>query len=214
MLKLNSREIIAMHIARELKDGDVVNLGVGIPTLVSKYIDNKKIYFQTENGLIGMGPPPKENEQDIDLIDAGKAPVTITPEAAFFDSAFSFAMIRGKHVDVAVLGALEIDRYGEIANWSVPNQPILGVGGAMDLVAGAKKVIVASTLFTKNGSSKLVETLTLDSSGERRVNQLVTEYANFLFQNGEIFIKDIYGDLTFEELESRIGLPLKRKISI
>lgn len=123
-------------------------------------------------------------------------------------------MIRGKHVDVAVLGALEIDCYGEIANWSVPNQPILGVGGAMDLVAGAKKVIVASTLFTKNGSSKLVETLTLDSSGERRVNQLVTEYANFLFQNGEIFIKDIYGDLTFEELESRIGLPLKRKISI
>ncbi|MFJ5763896.1 3-oxoacid CoA-transferase subunit B [Lysinibacillus sp. NPDC093210] len=214
MLKLSSREIIAMHIARELKDGDVVNLGVGIPTLVSKYIDDKKIYFQTENGLIGMGPPPKENEQDIDLIDAGKAPVTITPEAAFFDSAFSFAMIRGKHVDVAVLGALEIDRYGEIANWSVPNQPILGVGGAMDLVAGAKKVIVASTLFTKNGSSKLVETLTLDSSGERRVNQLVTEYANFLFQNGEIFIQDIYGDLTFEELESRIGLPLKRKISI
>jgi 3-oxoacid CoA-transferase B subunit len=214
MLKLSSREIIAMHIARELKDGDVVNLGVGIPTLVSKYIDDKKIYFQTENGLIGMGPPPNENEQDIDLIDAGKAPVTITPEAAFFDSAFSFAMIRGKHVDVAVLGALEIDRYGEIANWSVPNQPILGVGGAMDLVAGAKKVIVASTLFTKNGSSKLVETLTLDSSGERRVNQLVTEYANFLFQNGEIFIKDIYGDLTFEELESRIGLPLKRKISI
>jgi len=214
MLKLNSREIIAKQIAHELQDGDVVNLGVGIPTLVSKYIGDKRIYFQTENGLIGMGPPPNENEQDIDLIDAGKAPVTITPEAAFFDSAFSFAMIRGKHVDVAVLGALEIDRYGEIANWSVPNQPILGVGGAMDLVAGAKKVIVASTLFTKNGSSKLVETLTLDSSGERHVNQLITEYANFLFQNGEIFVKDIYGELTFDELESRIGLPLKRKVSI
>ncbi|MGE6517362.1 3-oxoacid CoA-transferase subunit B [Lysinibacillus sphaericus] len=213
MLKPNSREIIAKRIARELKDGDVVNLGVGIPTLVSKYLEDKKIYLQTENGLIGMGPPPNDKEQDIDLIDASKAPVTITPEAAFFDSAFSFAMIRGKHVDVAVLGTLEVDRYGEIANWSVPNQPILGVGGAMDLVAGAKKVIVASTLFTKDGSSKLVETLTLDSSGERRVNQFVTEYANFIFQDGEIFIKDIYGDLTVEELEARIGLPLRRNIN-
>ncbi len=213
MLKPNSREIIAKRIAHELKDGDVVNLGVGIPTLVSKYLEDKKIYLQTENGLIGMGPPPNDNEQDIDLIDASKAPVTITPEAAFFDSAFSFAMIRGKHVDVAVLGTLEVDRYGEIANWSVPNQPILGVGGAMDLVAGAKKVIVASTLFTKDGSSKLVETLTLDSSGERRVNQFVTEYANFIFQDDEIFIKDIYGNLTVEELESRIGLPLRRKIN-
>ncbi|WP_431026907.1 3-oxoacid CoA-transferase subunit B [Lysinibacillus sp. LZ02] len=213
MLKLNSREIIAKRIAHELKDGDVVNLGVGIPTLVSKYIGDKKVYLQTENGLLGMGPPPNKDEIDIDLIDAGKDPVTITQEASFFDSAFSFAMIRGKHIDVAVLGTLEVDRYGEIANWSVPNQPILGVGGAMDLVAGAKKVIVASTLFTKDGSPKLVESLTLDSSGERRVNQFVTEYANFIFQDGEIFIDDIYGGLTFEELERRIGLPLRQKIN-
>ncbi len=211
MLKLNSREIIAQRIARELKDGDVVNLGIGIPTLVSKYIGDKKVYLQTENGLLGMGPPPKEDQIDIDLIDAGKNPTTITPEASFFDSAFSFGMIRGKHIDVAVLGTLEVDRYGEIANWSVPNQPILGVGGAMDLVAGAKKVIVASTLFTKEGCPKLVESLTLDSSGERRVNQFVTEYANFIFQEGEIFIDAIYGDLSFEELERRIGLPLKQK---
>ena len=211
MLKLNSREIIAQRIARELKDGDVVNLGIGIPTLVSKYIGDKKVYLQTENGLLGMGPPPKENHIDIDLIDAGKNPTTITPEASFFDSAFSFGMIRGRHIDVAVLGTLEVDRYGEIANWSVPNQPILGVGGAMDLVAGAKKVIVASMLFTKDGYPKLVESLTLDSSGERRVNQFVTEYANFSFQDDEIFIEDIYGDLTFEELERRIGLPLKQK---
>lgn len=120
-------------------------------------------------------------------------------------------MIRGNHIDVAVLGTLEVDRYGEIANWSVPNQPILGVGGAMDLVAGAKKVIVASTLFTKDGSPKLVESLTLDSSGERRVEQFVTEYASFTFQNGDIFIDDIYGNLSFEELKERIGLPLKQK---
>src|SRR5699024_11183062 len=125
-LGLNNRDIIAKRVAQELNDEDVVNLGIGIPTLVSKYVENKKVYLQTENGLLGMGPPPQKDELDIDLIDAGKNPVTITKEAAFFDSAFSFGMIRGNHVDVAVLGTLEVDRYGEIANWSVPNQPILG----------------------------------------------------------------------------------------
>ncbi|PIC90194.1 succinyl-CoA--3-ketoacid-CoA transferase [Sporosarcina sp. P21c] len=210
-MKLTSRDLIAKRIAQELKDGDVVNLGVGIPTLVSKYIADKRVYLQTENGLLGMGPPPHEDDIDIDLIDAGKEPVSITSEASFFDSAFSFAMIRGKHIDVAILGTLEVDRYGEIANWSVPNQPILGVGGAMDLVAGAKKVIVASTLFTKDGIPKLVESLTLDSSGERRVNQFVTEYASFTFHENEIFVDDIYGDLKFVELQRRIGLPLKQK---
>lgn len=212
-MKLNNRELIAQKIAEELQDGDVVNLGVGIPTLVAKYIDKQNVYLQTENGLIGMGPPPTEDNIDIDLIDASKSPVTITPEAAFFDSAFSFGMIRGGHVDVAVLGTLEVDCYGEIANWAVPNQPILGVGGAMDLVAGAKKVIVASTLFTKDGSSKLVKKLTLDSSGERKVDQFVTEYASFLFQDGEVIVKDIYGSLSFEELEEKIGFPLKYKIT-
>jgi len=212
-LKLDNRELIAKKIADELQDGDVVNLGVGIPTLVAKYIENRAIYLQTENGLIGMGPPPDKDDIDIDLIDASKSPITITPEAAFFDSAFSFGMIRGGHVDVAVLGTLEVDYYGEIANWSVPNQPILGVGGAMDLVAGAKKVIVASTLFTKDGSSKLVKKLSLDSSGERKVDQFVTEYANFLFQDGEVIVKDIYGPMSFEELEEKIGLPLKLKIA-
>lgn len=214
MLKLDTRNIIAKKIAAELQDGDVVNLGVGIPTLVAKYINNRNIYLQSENGLIGMGPPPLPEDIDYDLIDAGKAPVSLTPEAAFFDSSFSFGMIRGGHVDVAVLGTLEIDRYGEIANWSVPNQPILGVGGAMDLVAGAKKVIVAGTLFAKDGSSKLVETLTLASSGERKTNQFVTEYANFIFSNGDIIVKDIYGELSIEQLEEKIGLPLKLETSI
>ncbi|WP_274309872.1 3-oxoacid CoA-transferase subunit B [Solibacillus daqui] len=212
-MKLDNRELIAKKIAEELQDGEVVNLGVGIPTLVAKYIENHNVYLQTENGLIGMGPPPDEENIDIDLIDAGKTPVTITPEASFFDSAFSFGMIRGGHVDVAVLGTLEVDCYGEIANWAVPNQPILGVGGAMDLVAGAKKVIVASTLFTKDGSPKLVKKLTLDSSGERKVDQFVTEYANFMFQDGEVIVKDIYGSLSFEELEEKIGFPLKFKIT-
>ncbi|WP_342536150.1 3-oxoacid CoA-transferase subunit B [Sporosarcina sp. FSL K6-3508] len=210
-LKLTKRDVIAKRIAQELKDGVSVNLGVGIPTLVAKYIGDKKVYLQSENGLLGIGPPPNEDELDIDLIDAGKNPVSIMPDASYFDSAFSFGMIRGHHIDVAVLGTLEVDRYGEIANWSVPNQPILGVGGAMDLVAGAKKVIVASTLFTKDGSPKLVESLTLDSSGERLVNQFVTEYASFTFEDGKIFADDIYGDMTFEELQDKIGLPLTQK---
>ncbi|SKB01385.1 MULTISPECIES: 3-oxoacid CoA-transferase subunit B [Sporosarcina] len=210
-MKLTKRDVIAKRIAQELKDGDSVNLGVGIPTLVAKYIGDKKVYLQSENGLLGIGPPPNEDELDIDLIDAGKNPVSIMPDASYFDSAFSFGMIRGHHIDVAVLGTLEVDRYGEIANWSVPNQPILGVGGAMDLVAGAKKVIVASTLFTKDGSPKLVESLTLDSSGERLVNQFVTEYASFTFEDGKIFADDIYGDMTFEELQDKIGLPLTQK---
>lgn len=210
-MKLTNRDVIAKRIAQELKDGDSVNLGIGIPTLVAKYIGDKKVYLQSENGLLGIGPPPNEDELDIDLIDAGKNPVSIMPDASYFDSAFSFGMIRGHHIDVAVLGTLEVDRFGEIANWSVPNQPILGVGGAMDLVAGAKRVIVASTLFTKDGSPKLVESLTLDSSGERRVNQFVTEYASFTFKDGKIFADDIYGDMTFEELEDKIGLPLTQK---
>lgn len=210
-MKLTNRDVIAKRIAQELKDGDSVNLGIGIPTLVAKYIGDKKVYLQSENGLLGIGPPPNEDELDIDLIDAGKNPVSIMPDASYFDSAFSFGMIRGHHIDVAVLGTLEVDRYGEIANWSVPNQPILGVGGAMDLVAGAKKVIVASTLFTKDGSPKLVESLTLDSSGERLVNQFVTEYASFTFEDGKIFADDIYGDMTFEELQDKIGLPLTQK---
>ncbi|GEK34265.1 CoA-transferase [Kurthia sibirica] len=205
-----SREIIAQRIANELQDGDVVNLGVGIPTLVSKYIGDKKIYLQTENGLLGMGPPPSDLDIDIDLIDASKNPITTTVEASFFDSAFSFAMIRGKHVDVAVLGTLEVDQYGEIANWSIPNQPILGVGGAMDLVAGAKKVIVASTLFNKSGASKLVPKLTLDSSGERRVEQFVTEYASFSFIGEKVYVTAIYGALSFAELQERIPVQLTK----
>lgn len=210
-MKLSNRDIIAKRIAQELKDGDAVNLGVGIPTLVAKYIGGKDVYLQSENGLLGIGPPPDEETLDIDLIDAGKNPITILSEASFFDSAFSFGMIRGHHIDVAVLGTLEVDRYGEIANWSVPNQPILGVGGAMDLVAGAKKVIVASTLFTKDGLPKLVDKLTLDSSGERRVNQFVTEYASFTFSDGKIIVDDIYGSLSFEQLQEQIGLPLIQK---
>lgn len=213
-MKLNKRELIAKRIAQELEAGDVVNLGVGIPTLVSSFLEGKKVYLQSENGLIGMGPPPEENAVDIDLIDAGKTPVSITKGASFFDSADSFGMIRGGHLNVAILGILQIDKSGEIANWAVPNQPILGVGGAMDLVAGAKKVIVASTLFAKDGSSKLVDQLTYESSGERKVDLFVSEYATFMFTSEGVKVVDLYGDLTIEALIEKVGLPLLYEVEI
>ncbi|HWI48520.1 MAG TPA: 3-oxoacid CoA-transferase subunit B [Rummeliibacillus sp.] len=212
MLKLNSREIIAKRIAQELKEGDVVNLGVGIPTLVASFLEDKTVYFQSENGLIGMGPPPASEELDIDLIDAGKNPTTLAKGAALFHSADSFAMIRGGHVDAAILGTLQVDRHGEIANWAVPNQPILGVGGAMDLVVGAKKLIVAATLFTKNDSPKLVEKLTYKSTGERKADLFVTEYAAFTFSEEGIKVIDLYGDLTIDELSEKLSLPLVSEI--
>lgn len=207
-MKLNSREVIANRIAQELKDGDVVNLGVGIPTLVTEFLGNKEIYLQTENGLLGMGPRPTDDEIDPDIVDAGKSPISYIKGASFFNSSDSFGMIRGGHIDVAILGTLQIDKYGEIANWAVPNQPILGVGGAMDLVAGAKKVIVASLLFSKDGSPKLVDQLTYESSGERKVDLFVSEYASFTFNENRIEVVDIYGELTFEELVEKIQLPL------
>lgn len=206
----NDREVIAKRIAMHLSDEDVVNLGVGIPTLVSKYVEDKTIYFQTENGLLGMGPQLEKTAEgvDVDLIDAGKFPISATIEASYFDSAFSFGMIRGGHVDVAVLGILQIDQYGEIANWAVPGQPILGVGGAMDLVVGAKKVIAASLLFTKDGQSKLMKSLTFETSGTRRVDLYVTEYAEFSFKDGRVIVESLYGDLTFDELQEKMEVPL------
>ena len=189
--------------------------GEGAQATEDFWVKAEKLYYTALIAYIWYEAPEEEQNFSmlIDLIDASKAPITITPEAAFFDSAFSFGMIRGGHVDVAVLGTLEVDCHGEIANWSVPNQPILGVGGAMDLVAGAKKVIVASTLFTKDGSPKLVKKLSLDSSGERKVDQFVTEHANFLFQDGEVFVKEVYGSYSIEELEEKMGIALKSKIN-
>ncbi|MEK9198319.1 3-oxoacid CoA-transferase subunit B [Ureibacillus sp. 179-F W5.1 NHS] len=200
---------IAKRIAQELEDGQVVNLGVGIPTLVNAFIEKKEVYLQAENGLLGIGPPPTIDQLDIDLINASKEPVTIAKGASFFNSADSFAMIRGGHVDVAVLGILQVDTTGQIANWAVPNQPILGVGGAMDLVIGAKKVIGAATLFTKDGNSKLVNTLTYPISGIRTIDLLVTDYAVFSFENGEVFVNEIFIDMPIEKLSEKIGITLK-----
>ncbi|SDM38443.1 3-oxoacid CoA-transferase [Psychrobacillus sp. OK028] len=209
MLSQDKRHVIAKRIAEELMDGQIVNLGIGIPTLVSEYLEDKEVFLQTENGLLGMGPLATEENLDIDLINAGKEPVTYLKSASFFNSADSFGLIRGGHVDVAVLGILQVDINGEIANWAVPNQPILGVGGAMDLVTGAQKVIVAATLFAKDGTSKLVNKLTYKTSGIRRVELFVSDYAVFKFTEEGPRVVEMLEPISIEELSEKVGFQLE-----
>lgn len=192
---------IAKRIVEELVEGQVVNLGVGIPTIIPDYLNGKKLFLQSENGLLGMGPTPAENEIDMDLISASKQPITMDAGASLFDSSDSFLMIRGGHIDLAVLGALQVDQNGQIANWAVPGETILGVGGAMDLVAGAKKIIVATMHNAKDGSPKLVRELTFPTSGVRTVDMVVTEHAVFKFEAGKMKLVELMSDMTIEQLK-------------
>jgi len=181
---MDAQTIIARRIARELHDGMLVNLGIGIPTLVANYVpDGIHVYFQSENGLIGTGPIPEQGMAHPTLTDAGGRPVTALPGASSFDSAMSFALIRGGHLDLTVLGGLQVDQTGRLANWVIPNKMVPGMGGAMDLVTGAKRVVVAMQ-HTAKGKSKIVQTCTLPVTSARPIDLLVTELAVIGFPNG------------------------------
>ncbi|GEK45989.1 CoA transferase subunit B [Halomonas pacifica] len=199
-----TREQMAQRVARELQDGFYVNLGIGIPTLVANYVpEGMDVMLQSENGLLGMGRFPTEEEVDPDMINAGKQTVTARPGAAIFSSAESFAMIRGGHVDLTVLGAFEVDQQGNIASWMVPGKLIKGMGGAMDLVAGADNIIVTMTHASKHGESKLLSECTLPLTGAGCIKRVLTDLAYLEIEDGAFILKERAPGVSVEEIAEK-----------
>ena len=206
---MNAKELIARRIARELKDGFYVNLGIGLPTMVAAYVpDGIEVILQSENGLLGIGPPPVLDQEDPDLINAGKQPVTILPGSSFFSSDQAFAMIRGGHMHMSILGAMQVSCRGDLANWTIPGKMLKGMGGAMDLVASAARVIVAMEHNSKDGSFKILDQCSLPLTGKAVVHDIVTELGWFHVSADGLVMSEIAEGVTIDVAKQRTGCEL------